>query len=67
MFYLVGLVCNGGRRFTPAGFSFIPFQLPFSPMRLLAMGLEHALDVAVLRPLMTPIFASIISPRICES
>jgi len=29
---LVGLVCNdGGGRFTPVGFSFIPLQLPVSP------------------------------------
>jgi hypothetical protein len=38
MFYLVGLVCNGGRRFAPAGFSFIPLQLPLAPMRLFAFN-----------------------------
>jgi hypothetical protein len=42
-------VCNGGCRFTPVAFSFVPLQLPLAPMRVLAIGIEHALDVPVRR------------------
>jgi hypothetical protein len=28
---------------------FIPLQLPLSPMGVFAIGIEHALDIAVLR------------------
>jgi hypothetical protein len=47
MFYWVGLVCNGGRGFTPTGFSIIPLQVPLAPMRLFAIGVELALVEAI--------------------
>jgi hypothetical protein len=37
---------NPVREITPFG-SLIPLQLPLSPMRLFAIGIEYALDVAV--------------------
>jgi hypothetical protein len=40
-------VLPSARRFTPAGFSFVPRHLPLSPMRVLAVRIEHALEVPV--------------------
>jgi hypothetical protein len=31
----------------PARFSFVPFQLSLTPVRVFAIGIEHALDVTV--------------------